>query len=182
MKVPFLDLKKQYESIKDEIQEALEKVIAKTAFAGGPFVQQFEEEFARFCDTKYSIGVGSGTAALWVALLAMDVGSGDEIITAPNSFIATAEAISFTGAKPVFVDVDHKTYNLNPDLLEKARGMLSGHRLLLDSHVTHVGDDLNLIMTHEGGRNNGEVHQLAWDIFQAGTELAKKMKLGHKRD
>ncbi len=67
--------------------------------------------------------------------------------------------------------------SVHPALLEKARGMLSGHRLLIDSHVTHVGDDLNLIMTHEGGRNNGEVHQLAWEVFQACTELAKKMKL-----
>ncbi len=67
--------------------------------------------------------------------------------------------------------------SVHPEILEKARGMLAGHPLLIDSHVTHVGDDLNLIMTHEGGRNNGDVHQLAWDVFQACTELAKKMKL-----
>lgn len=67
--------------------------------------------------------------------------------------------------------------SVHPDLLDKARGMLSSHPLLIDAHVTHVGDDLNLIMTHEGGRNNGEVHQLAWDVFQACTEVAKKMKL-----
>ncbi|MBF7084560.1 fructose 1,6-bisphosphatase [Desulfallas sp. Bu1-1] len=67
--------------------------------------------------------------------------------------------------------------SVHPDLIEKARGMLNGNPILIDSHVTHVGDDLNLIMTHEGGRNNGEVHQLAWNIFQSCTELAKKMKL-----
>ena len=119
MRVPFLDLKKQYESIKTEIHEAIDKVMEKTAFAGGPFVEQFEIEFARFCGSSYAIGVGSGTEALWVALLALDIGSGDEVITIPNSFIATAEAISYTGAKPVFVYIDKKTYTMAPELLEK---------------------------------------------------------------
>lgn len=120
MKVPFLDLKAQYESIKDEISVAIQQVIEKTAFAGGPFVEQFENEFASFCQTKYAVGVNSGTSALWLALLGLGVGQGDEVITVPNTFIATAEAISYCGAKPVFVDIDEQTYNMNPELLEQA--------------------------------------------------------------
>lgn len=120
MKVPFLDLKAQYESIKDEIAVAIQQVLDKTAFAGGPFVAQFEKEFAAFCKTRFCVGVGSGTDALWLALLGLGVGPGDEVITVPDTFIATAEAISYCGAQPVFVDVDEKTYNMNPALLEAA--------------------------------------------------------------
>ncbi len=118
MKVPFLDLKTQYETIKDEIHSALQEVIDTTAFAGGPFVARFEKAFAEFCGCQEAIGVGSGTEALWMALLALGVGPGDEVITVPNTFIATAEAISFCGATPVFVDVDERTYNLDPNKLE----------------------------------------------------------------
>src|SRR5512135_290824 len=105
MKVPFLDLKTQYDSIREEIHAALNEVLESTAFAGGPFVAQFEKEFAGFCGCRHAIGVGSGTDALWLALLALGVGRGDEVITVPNTFIATAEAISFSGAKPVLVDI-----------------------------------------------------------------------------
>ncbi len=120
MRVPFLDLKIQYESIRDEIAAGLQQVLDNTAFAGGAFVKSFEEEFALFCSCESAIGVGSGTTALWTALMALGVGPGDEVITVPNTFIATAEAISFCGATPVFVDVDERTYNMNPDLLEAA--------------------------------------------------------------
>lgn len=120
MNVPFLDLKKQYESIKTEIHQAIQQVIDKTAFAGGPFVEEFEKEFAAFCGTDYAVGVGSGTDALWLALLAAGIGEGDEVITVPNTFIATAEAVSYAGATPVFIDIDAKTYTMNPRLLEAA--------------------------------------------------------------
>ena len=120
MNVPFLDLKAQYKSIKEEVSAAIQQVFDRTAFAGGPFVSQFEKEFAAFCKTQHCIGVGSGTEALWLALLGLDVGPGDEVITVPNTFIATAEAISCCGAKPVFVDVEEDTYNMNPHLLEAA--------------------------------------------------------------
>ncbi|MBN2515750.1 MAG: DegT/DnrJ/EryC1/StrS family aminotransferase [Deltaproteobacteria bacterium] len=120
MRVPFLDLKAQYDSIRDEIHGAIDAVIEKTAFAGGPFVTQFENEFADFCDCQFAIGVGSGTEALWLPLLALGVGPGDEVITVPSTFIATAEAISLCGATPVFVDIDEHTYNMNSDLLEAA--------------------------------------------------------------
>jgi dTDP-4-amino-4,6-dideoxygalactose transaminase len=118
MKVPFLDLKAQYESIKDEISEAIQQVIDSCAFAGGPFVTEFERNFAEFCQCKHAIGVGSGTEALWMALLALGVGPGDDVITVPNTFIATAEAISFCGATPVFIDIDEKTYTMDPQKLE----------------------------------------------------------------
>ena len=119
MEVPFLNLKAQYLAIQDEVQEAMQRVIEKTAFAGGPFVQQFEQEFAAYCQTKHAMGVGSGTSALWLALAGLGVGEGDEVITTPNTFIATAEAITFAGATPVFVDVDEHTYNIDPALIEE---------------------------------------------------------------
>jgi dTDP-4-amino-4,6-dideoxygalactose transaminase len=118
MKVPFLDLKAQYESIKDEINAAIQQVLDSCAFAGGPFVEEFEKNFAEFCRAKHCIGVGSGTEALWMALMALGVGPGDEVITVPNTFIATAEAISFCGATPVFVDIDEKTYTMDAEKLE----------------------------------------------------------------
>jgi len=120
MIVPFLDLKAQYVSIQDEITTQLQEVMNHTAFAGGSFVAQFEEAFAHYCQTEHAIGVGSGTEALWVALVCMGVGPGDEVITTPNTFIATAEAISFAGAKPVFVDVIEQTYNMDPAKIEAA--------------------------------------------------------------
>ena len=118
MKVPFLDLKAQYESIKEEINDAIQQVLESFAFSSGPFVEKFEKEFATFCGCKHAVGVGSGTDALWLSLLALGIGPDDEVVTVPNTFIATAEAISFCGAKPVFVDIDEKTYNMDPNKLE----------------------------------------------------------------
>jgi dTDP-4-amino-4,6-dideoxygalactose transaminase len=118
MKVPFLNLNAQYQTLKEQIHSALQQVLDSSAFAGGPFVSQFEEAFAAYCQTRYAIGVGSGTEALWMALLALGIGRGDEVITVPNTFIATAEAISFCGATPDFVDVDERTCNLDPNRLE----------------------------------------------------------------
>jgi dTDP-4-amino-4,6-dideoxygalactose transaminase len=120
MKVPFLDLKSQYESIKAEIHEAIQQVLENTAFAGGPFVAQFEKDFARYSGCKEAVGVGSGTDALWLSLLALGIGPGDEVITVPDTFIATAEAITFCGANPVFVDVEETTYNMDPVKLSAA--------------------------------------------------------------
>jgi dTDP-4-amino-4,6-dideoxygalactose transaminase len=120
MKVPFLDLKSHHAPMLEEISGAIREVIDSAAFAGGPFVNRFEEDFAGYCDSKHAIGVGSGTEALWLVLLALGVGPGDEVITVPNSFMATAEAITYCGAKPVFVDVDERTYNMDPAALEEA--------------------------------------------------------------
>jgi len=120
MRVPFLDLKAQYQTISDEIHEAIKQVLDRTAFASGPFVEKFEQEFAAFCQTEFAVGVNSGTTALWLALACLGVGRDDEVITVPNTFIATAEAISLCGAKPVFVDVDRERYTMDPSLLEAA--------------------------------------------------------------
>jgi dTDP-4-amino-4,6-dideoxygalactose transaminase len=118
MKIPLVDLKAQYERIKDEIDAAIQEVIATSAFIGGPYVRAFEETFARFCEVKHCIGVGNGTDALFIALKSLGIGVGDEVITAANSFIATSEAITATGAQVVFCDIDPKTYNLDISLIE----------------------------------------------------------------
>ncbi len=120
MNVPFVDLKAQYEAIKEEIASEMQAVIDRTAFVSGPFVQDFEQRFAEYCGSQYAIAVGSGTAALWCALIAAGIGPGDEVITSTSTFIATAEAISFCGATPRFVDIDERTYTLAPEQLEAA--------------------------------------------------------------
>jgi dTDP-4-amino-4,6-dideoxygalactose transaminase len=120
MKVPFLDLKAHHQPIREQLDAAISEVIDAGAFAGGPFVAKFEKEFAAYCGTSHSIGVGNGTDALWFALLALGVGPGDEVITVPSTFMATAEAISYCGAIPVFVDIDEVTYTMDPTLLERA--------------------------------------------------------------
>lgn len=119
-KIPFLNLKAQHDPIRAELMTAIQEVIDTSAFAGGPFVARFEEDFAAFCQTKHAVGVANGTDALWFALLALGVGPGDEVITVPHTFMATAEAISFAGATPVFVDIDPQTYTMDPALIEKA--------------------------------------------------------------
>jgi dTDP-4-amino-4,6-dideoxygalactose transaminase len=120
MRVPFLNLKAHHEPLRDQFAEAIAQVIDSSAFAGGPFVEKFETEFAAYCGSRHAIGVGNGTDALWLSLLACGVGPGDEVITVPNTFVATAEAIIFSGARPVFVDVDETTYTMDPAGLQKA--------------------------------------------------------------
>ena len=113
MKVPFVDLRAQYKSIAGDIDEAIAGVIGNTAFIGGKYVGLFEEAFASYCGTRYCIGVGNGTDALYIALRALGIGKGDDVITVANSFIATAEAITMTGARVVFLDCDPLTYNMD---------------------------------------------------------------------
>jgi dTDP-4-amino-4,6-dideoxygalactose transaminase len=120
MKVPFLDLQAHHAPLIDEFDGAIREVIESSAFAGGPFVERFEEEFAAFCGSRYAIGVGNGTDALWLTLLALGIGEGDEVITVPNTFIATAEAITYCKARPVFVDVDENAFTMNPTELKKS--------------------------------------------------------------
>lgn len=120
MKVPYFDLKAQYAGLRDEILPALDRVCSNASFILGDEVVQFEREFAAYCGAKHCVALNTGTSALHLALLAAGVGPGDEVITTPNTFIATAEAISYTGAKPVFVDIDPTTANLDPKLIEAA--------------------------------------------------------------
>src|SRR6266545_470614 len=120
MQVPFLNLRLQHEPIRAELRAAIEEVIDASAFAGGSFVERFEREFAGFCGAKHASGVGNGTDALWFALLALGIGPGDEVVTVPSTFMATAEAISYCGATPVFVDIDEDTYTMDTAQLEGA--------------------------------------------------------------
>jgi len=118
MIIPFVDLKAQYDSIKKEIDTAIQNVINDTAFIGGKYVANFEREFAGFCNVKNCIAVGNGTDAIYLALRALGIGSGDEVITAANSFIATSEAITQTGARVVFADINPSTYNIDVNQIE----------------------------------------------------------------
>ncbi|NPV41517.1 MAG: DegT/DnrJ/EryC1/StrS family aminotransferase [Anaerolineae bacterium] len=113
------ELERQWEEIGDEVLEAVHKVLPTGKYTLGPYLKQFEQEFAAFSDSKFAIGISSGTAALHIALEAMGVGPGDEVITVCNTYVATAFAASYCGATPVFVDIDPKTYNLTAELVEK---------------------------------------------------------------
>ncbi len=120
IRVPFVDLQAQYRSIQSEIDTAISTVLHETDFILGEEVDRFEEAFAEACQVQHAVGLDSGTSALELALRAFDIGPGDEVITAAHTFIATALAISYTGAKPVLVDVDPQTYTMDPARLEEA--------------------------------------------------------------
>src|SRR5690242_3236914 len=117
--IPFVDLQLQYETIKAEVDRAVLGVIAKAEFIGGPAVKAFEATFAESVGIGHCIGVGNGTDAIFLALKALGIGQGDQVVTAANSFIASSEAISMTGAEPVFVDCDPQTYNMSLPGLER---------------------------------------------------------------
>jgi dTDP-4-amino-4,6-dideoxygalactose transaminase len=143
MKIPLTDLKAQYGSIKDEIDSAIQRVIQSGQFILGPEVKAFEDEMAAYCGTKFAVGVASGTDALHLALLACGIQSGDEAVTTPFTFIATAESITKCGAKPVFVDIDRKTYNIDPTQIEqkinsKTKAILPVHLYGQPAAMEHI--------------------------------------------
>lgn len=117
--VPFLDLVAPHEELKAELCDVFQRALETGGFIGGPAVEEFEKEFARYCDAQYCVGVGSGTDALTFALVAAGVESGDVVVTVPNTFIATAEAISQAGGQPDFVDIDERTYNMDARKLQE---------------------------------------------------------------
>jgi len=119
MQVPLLDLKAQYAAIKDEVIQAISEVCDSQSFALGPAVAEFEEKIAGYCNSKYAIGVSSGTDALIASLMALEIKPGDEVITTPFTFFATAGSIVRVGAKPVFVDVDPDSYNIEASAIEQ---------------------------------------------------------------
>ncbi len=119
MPIPLVDLKSQYQTIRDEINEAIHEVLESQYFILGPMVQELEGKIANYCNVKYGVGVASGSDALLLSLMAIDVGPGDEVITTPFTFFATAGCISRLGAKPLFVDINPKTYNIKPELIEQ---------------------------------------------------------------
>src|SRR6266436_2643426 len=118
--VPYLDLAAQMRPIRKDIDAAIARTLDNCTFCLGPDVVQFEKDFARFCGAEQCIGFNNGTSALHVAMKLLDLGPGDEVITTPFTFIATSWAICYVGARPVFVDIDDSSFNLEPRLVEKA--------------------------------------------------------------
>ncbi len=144
MKVPFLDLKSQFREVEQEVLPMMKEAMENALFIGGPQVTGFEEEFGAFCSSKYCVGVNSGTDALRFALLAAGVGSGDEVITVPNTFIATTEAISQVGARPVFVDIDGDTYNMDVSRIGEA--ITPRTRAIVPVHIYGQPADMDPIL------------------------------------
>lgn len=143
MKIPLLDLKRQYAAIQAEVEEAVCSILASGAYIMGANVKAFEEEFASYCGVKHAIAVGNGTDGLVVTLKAMGLGSGDEVITSPYTFFATAESISAIGARPVFVDVRPDTYNIDENLIEAA--ITERTRAIMPVHIFGQPAEMNKI-------------------------------------
>ena len=171
--IPFLDLSAQYESIRDEVLEALREVAESSAYVLGPRVAEFEEAFAAYVGSRHCVGVNSGTSALHLALICAGVQPGDEVITVPMTFIATSWAISYVGAKPVFVDVDPLTYTMDVRQVEKR--ITRRTRAILPVHLYGQPADLEPLL--EIGRSRGilivedaaQAHGAAYHGHGAGT-------------
>ncbi len=144
MNVPFVDLRPQFREVEHEVLPMVREAMENAAFIGGPQVTGFEAEFGAFCGSKYCVGVNSGTDALRFALIAAAVGSGDEVITVPHTFIAPTEAISQVGAKPVFVDIDPKTYNM--DVSKIAGAITPRTRAIVPVHIYGQPADMDPIL------------------------------------
>lgn len=142
--IPIVDLKAQYRSIKDEINEAVQGVLESGHFVLGPNVEALEKEVAEYCQCRYGVGVASGTDALRLSLHALGIGPGDEVLTTPFTFIATANTISHTGATPVFVDIDPRTYNVAPAKIEEA--ITERTKAILPVHLYGQPADMGPIM------------------------------------
>ena len=143
MKVPFSDLTGQYLSIRREIDDAIKEVLDCADFILGRQVESFEKQFAEYCGTKFAVGVGSGTAAIYFALRALDIGNGDEVIIPANAYFAAAEAVSLVNASPVFVDINPVTYAIDTEKLEKAVTRRS--RVIMPVHMYGLPADMDPI-------------------------------------
>jgi dTDP-4-amino-4,6-dideoxygalactose transaminase len=159
MKVPLLDLKAEYAELREEILPALDRVAKNADFVQGQEVEAFEREFAAYCGTKHSVALSNGTAALHLGLLALGVQPGDEVITSPNTFLATAEAITYCGARPVFVDIRPATANLDPKLLERAISPRT--RAIMPVHLYGRTADVDAIRSIACGRKIGILEDAA---------------------
>lgn len=162
-KIPCLDLKGQHQQVKKEIFELFEQVYEKTAFSGGPFVEQFEKEFASFCRVNYAIGVSNGTTALHLAMLALGIGAGDQVIIPANTFIATAWGVSHAGATPVFVDCTADTWEIDIAKIEekitpKTKAIIGvhlyGQPFDIDA-VKEICDKHNLFLVEDAAQAQG---------------------------
>src|SRR5512141_1417160 len=118
--VPYLDLPAQMRAIRKDVDAAIARTLDNCSFCLGPDVAQFERDFAKYCGAEHCVAMNSGTSALHVAMLLLGIGAGDEVLTTPYTFIATSWAISYCGAKPVYVDTEDGTFNLDPNLVERA--------------------------------------------------------------
>jgi dTDP-4-amino-4,6-dideoxygalactose transaminase len=144
MQVPLLDLKQQHDALREELRAAIDRIIDSQQFVLGEEVRLLEEEIARYCGTKHAVGCASGSDALLLALMALDLKAGDEVITTPFSFFATASSIARTGARPVFADIDARTYNLDPALVEAA--ITERTRAILPVHLYGQCAEMDALM------------------------------------
>ena len=151
LKIPFVDLQAQHRAIASELEQAIEAVLSNCDFILGNQVAEFEREFASFVGTKYAIGTGNGLDALKLTLQALDIGSGDEVILPANTFIATALAVSAVGARPVFVDCDRRTYNIDPEAVERA--ITGATKAIIAVHLTGQPADMEKISEIARRRN-----------------------------
>jgi len=167
IRVPYLDLKAQYRSIKSEIDEAVARVLDSCQFVLGPEVAEFEKDFASYCGTSECIALNSGTSALHLALLAAGVGPGDEVITVPFTFVASVATILYAGAKPVLVDIEPRTFNMNPDALQAAISPrtkaivpvhLYGHPADMDP-ILEVARKHNLVVIEDAAQAHGATYK-----------------------
>ncbi len=167
MKIPFVDMKSQYYSIKAEIDNAISCVIQDSAFIGGKYTKIFEEDFAKYISVNNCVGVGNGTDALNIALKALGISDGDEVITASNSFIATSEAITMTGAKVVFVDSNMETYNIDVDkvdqvITDKTKAIIPVHLFGQPAQMNEIMDVAkkhNLFVIEDAAQAHGAEYQ-----------------------
>ena len=172
MQVPFGDLKRQYFSIKGEIDGAIHRVLEKGWFILGENVEAFERAFSKYCGAKFGIGVGSGTEALHLALLACGAESGDEVITVPNTAVPTVSAISFANARPVFVDIDPQTYTVDPSKIEEK--ITARTKVILPVHLYGHPADMDPIL----GIARKYTLKVVEDVCQAHGSEYKGRKVG----
>jgi dTDP-4-amino-4,6-dideoxygalactose transaminase len=172
MNVPFVDLKSQYSKIKNEILREIDEVLENTAFVCGKKVKKFEEDFAKMHDVKYCIGLSSGTDALHTALQAINIKAGDEVIVPVNTFIATSEAVTLCSGKPVFVDHDERTYNIDTDKIERA--ITKKTKAILPVHLYGQPAEMDKVLKIAENHN---LHVIE-DCSQAHFSLYKGRKVG----
>ncbi len=148
MQVPLLDLKAQFSTIREDVIEAVTDVLESQRCIGGPKVEQLEKKISKYCSTKFSLGVSSGTDALLNVLMSLGIGPGDEVITTPFTFFATVGSIARVGARPVFVDIDEKTYNIDPSKIEKS--VTRNTKAVMPVHLFGQMADMDPIMAVAG--------------------------------